>query len=83
MLTLTKPTISISECCEVLRANRIKISSLKFKAILKNPANACSSWAVYDADKDSFLISAIGFCEWAMNFFRLPHLYGIDTTAIE
>lgn len=83
MLTLTKPTISVSECCEFLRGQGVRISADKLKGIIRNPANQCSGWAVYDAEKDAFLISKIGFCEWVQNFFRLPHLYGIDMTAIE
>lgn len=72
-----RPTMSIHECCELMRANRIPISESTLMGMIQ--AGMFPGWAVPSVDTKTAapLISRAGFVAWLKEFYKLKVVYGL------
>ena len=70
------PTLSIHDCCEIMRANLISISEPTLSAMIQ--AGSFPEWAVPSVNTKSAapLISRAGFVAWVKNFYKLEEVLG-------
>lgn len=71
------PTMSIHDCCELMRANQIPISESTLMGMIQ--AGMFPGWAVPSVDKKTAapLISRAGFVAWLKEFYKLKVVYGL------
>lgn len=71
------PTISIHDCCEVLRANLISKSEETLTAQIQ--AGLFPSWSVPSVDTKRAApdISRARFIRWVKEFYELEEVYGV------
>ena len=71
------PTISIHDCCEVLRANLISKSEETLTAQIQ--AGLFPSWSVPSVDTKRAApdISRARFIRWVKEFYGLEEVYGV------
>lgn len=72
-----RPTMSIHDCCELMRANLIPISESTLAAMIQ--AGKFPGWAVPSVDTKTAapLISRAGFVAWLKDFYQLKEVYGV------
>ena len=72
-----RPTMSINDCCELMRANQISVSIPTFTAMIQ--AGMFPGWAVPSVDTKTAapLISRAGFVAWLKDFYQLKEVYGL------
>jgi hypothetical protein len=72
-----KLDIGLHECCEVLRANNIKVTEQNFTAMVQ--AGEFPEWAVpsVDTKQASPLLSRAGFVKWVKAFYHIEEVRGI------
>lgn len=72
---MKSPSISIHDCCEILRANCISIGEATLSAMIQ--AGSFPDWAVpsVSGKQASPLISRAGFMAWVKDFYRLEKVY--------
>lgn len=72
-----KPTMTVHECCELMRANLISLGEPKLKAMIQ--AGMFPEWAVPSVGTKTAvpLISRAGFIAWMKDFYKLEEIYGI------
>lgn len=72
-----RPTMSIHDCCELMRANQIAVSEPTLMAMIQ--AGQFPGWSVPSVDTKTSapLISRAGFVAWLKNFYQLKEVYGI------
>lgn len=71
------PSISVHDCCEVLRANLIKKSEATLTAQIQ--AGLFPSWSVPSVDTKQAApdISRARFIRWVKEFYELKEVYGV------
>lgn len=74
---MTSPSISIHDCCEIMRANCISIGESTFTAMVQ--AGSFPEWSVPSVGTKSAvpLISRAGFVAWVKDFYHLTEVYGV------
>lgn len=72
-----RPTMSIHDCCELMRANQISVSESTLMSMIQ--AGQFPGWAVPSVDTKTSapLISRAGFVAWLKNFYQLKEVYGV------
>lgn len=72
-----RPTMSINDCCELMRANQISVSIPTLTAMIQ--AGMFPGWAVPSVDTKTAapLISRAGFVSWLKDFYQLKEVYGV------
>mgnify|MGYP006920102211 CR=1 FL=1 len=72
-----RPTMSIHDCCELMRANQISVSESTLMAMIQ--AGQFPGWSVPSVDTKTSapLISRAGFVEWLKDFYKLKVVHGI------
>ena len=72
-----RPTMSIHDCCELMRANQIPISESTLMGMIQ--AGAFPGWAVPSVGTRTAapLISSAGFIAWLKEFYKLKVVYGL------
>nr|DAG28237.1 MAG TPA: Pyocin activator protein PrtN [Caudoviricetes sp.] len=72
-----RPTMSIHDCCELMRANQISVSEPTLKAMIQ--AGKFPRWAVPSVDTKTAapLISRAGFVAWLKDFYKLEEVHGL------
>ena len=72
-----RPTMSIHDCCELMRANRIPISESTLIGMIQ--AGMFPGWAVPSVGTKTAapLISRAGFVAWLKEFYKLKVVYGL------
>lgn len=72
-----RPTMSIHDCCELMRANQISISESTLKEMIQ--AGAFPWWSVPSVGTRTAapLISSAGFIAWLKEFYKLKVVYGL------
>lgn len=72
-----RPTMSINDCCELMRANQISVSIPTLTAMIQ--AGMFPRWAVPSVDTKTAapLISRAGFVAWLKDFYQLKEVYGV------
>lgn len=72
-----RPTMSIHDCCELMRANQISVSESTLMAMIQ--AGQFPGWSVPSVDTKTSapLISRAGFVAWLKDFYQLKEVYGI------
>lgn len=70
-------TMSIHECCELMRANQIPISESTLMKMIQ--AGMFPGWSVPSVDTKTAapLISRAGFVAWLKDFYQLKEVYGV------
>lgn len=74
---MRRPTMSIHDCCELMRANQISVGEPTLKAMIQ--AGRFPGWAVPSVDTKTAapLISRAGFVAWLKDFYKLEEVYGL------
>ncbi len=72
-----RPTMSIHDCCELMRANKIPISESTLMAMIQ--AGMFPGWSVPSVGTRTAapLISSAGFVAWLKDFYQLKEVYGV------
>ena len=72
-----RPTMSIHDCCELMRANQISVSIPTLTAMIQ--AGMFPGWAVPSLDTKTAapLISRAGFVAWLKDFYKIEEVYGV------
>lgn len=80
---MSKPSITIAECCQIMRDNNISVTGPIFTGMIQ--AGRFPSWAVPSAADEERnpeerkhaapLISRAGFMAWVKDFYRLEKVY--------
>lgn len=72
---MSKPSITITECCQIMRDNNISVTGPIFTGMIQ--AGRFPAWAVPSVDTESAapLISRAGFMEWIKAFYHLEKVY--------
>lgn len=72
-----RPTLSIHDCCEVMRANQISVGEPTLMAMIQ--AGMFPGWSVPSVDTKTAapLISRAGFVAWLKDFYQLKEVYGV------
>ena len=72
-----RPTMSIHDCCELMRANQISVSIPTLTAMIQ--AGMFPGWAVPSLDTKTAapLISRAGFVAWLKDFYKIEEVYGL------
>jgi len=72
-----RPTMSIHDCCELMRSNLISISESTLMAMIQ--AGMFPGWAVPSVDTKTAapLISRAGFVAWLKDFYKLEEVHGL------
>lgn len=70
------PSITIHDCCEIMRANLISISEQNLTAMIQ--AGSFSEWAVpsVSGKQAAPLISRAGFLAWVKDFYHITEVLG-------
>lgn len=71
------PTLSIHDCCEIMRANLISIGEPTLMAMIQ--AGSFPEWAVPSVNTKAAapLISRAGFVAWVKEFYHLEEVLGV------
>lgn len=72
-----RPTMSIHDCCELMRSNLISISEPTLMAMIQAgmfPGGAVPS---VDTKTAAPLISRAGFVAWLKDFYKLEEVHGL------
>lgn len=72
-----RPTMSIHDCCELMRSNLISIRESTLTAMIQ--AGMFPGWAVPSVDTKTAapLISRAGFVAWLKDFYKLEEVHGL------
>lgn len=72
-----RPTMSIHDCCELMRANQISVSEPTLMAMIQ--AGQFPGWSVPSVDTKTSapLISRAGFVTWLKDFYKIEEVYGL------
>lgn len=72
-----RPTMSIKDCCDMMRANQISVSIPTLTAMIQ--AGKFPGWAVPSVDTKTAapLISRARFVAWLKDFYQLKEVYGV------
>ena len=70
------PSITIHDCCEIMRANLISISESNLTAMIQ--AGSFPAWAVpsVSGKQAAPLISRAGFLAWVKDFYHITEVLG-------
>lgn len=70
-------TMSIHDCCELMRANQISVSESTLMAMIQ--AGKFPGWSVPSVDTKTSapLISRAGFVAWLKDFYKIEEVYGL------
>ena len=70
-------TMSVHDCCELMRANQISVSESTLMAMIQ--AGLFPGWAVPSVDTKTAapLISRAGFVAWLKDFYKIEEVYGV------
>lgn len=72
-----RPTMSVHDCCELMRANQISVSESTLMAMIQ--AGQFPGWSVPSVDTKTAapLISRAGFVAWLKDFYKIEEVYGL------
>ena len=72
---MQKPSITIHECCQIMRDNSISVSESTFTSLIQ--AGSFLAWAIPSVGTKNAapLISRAGFMAWVKDFYCLEKVY--------
>ena len=72
---MQKPSITIQECCQIMRDNNISIDANTLSSMIQ--AGSFPAWAIPSTGTKNAapLISRAGFMTWVKNFYCLKKVY--------
>lgn len=76
-MTKKVPTLSVHDCCEIMRANLISVGEPNLTDMIQ--AGLFPQWAVpsVGTKKAAPLISRAGFVAWVKEFYHLEEVLGV------